>query len=68
MKALSLFANVGIAETYLRARGVDVKTAKQFGNWLKFRETSHLESWRFSLEGHPPPSAVREPDLIADSP
>ena len=44
MKALSLFANVGVAETYLRAMGVDVKTAKQFGNWLKFRETSHLES------------------------
>ena len=46
MKALSLFVNVRIAEAYLRAMGVAVKTAEQFGDWLKLREyeTAHLES------------------------
>ena len=46
MKALSLFANVGIAEAYLRAMGVDVKAAELPSDWLKFREdeTAHPES------------------------
>lgn len=46
MKALSLFANVRIAEAFLRTMCVDVKTAVQSGDWLNFREvkTSHLES------------------------
>lgn len=46
LRALSLFANIGIADAFLRTMGVDVKTAEQTGDWLKFREveTSHLES------------------------
>lgn len=46
LRALSLFANIGIVEAFLRTMGVDVKTAEQFGDRLKFREdeTAHLES------------------------
>ena len=38
LRALSLFANIGIADAFLRTMGVDVKTAEQTGDWLKFRE------------------------------
>ncbi len=47
MKTLASYANVGIAETCLCDVGVDVKTADQSGDWLKFREdeTAYLEPY-----------------------